>query len=435
MSLANLPRKEAMRSSVIGVLMGLGFALYVYRISLGDVNITILRFTMLFLAGCLIWQIFRSKIRMLRAHWLLIVGVAVLVYVNAFWYFGLDNYPIPKREIVSHVFNLILMLGIAIWINTEQQFIRIINGYLLAAIVAIFIGYFGLFFKEIPFEDLLRAYGSAAAENMPYIIEDGDFMRLSGPFMDPNFFGVYLLSVFTFSIWIFCFRNGNLIYLLVAIASLVTLPLTMSRTAVVGLVVFFGVSVLWLPNKFRGFVIILSLILALLGIFMISIFAGSFFDRMLDSESLFERIRFISTGTSAFMENPFFGAGPAGIVDEGTGIATAHLMYLSVLAKFGVVGAIPYFCFIFFPLCKILISAKSFSRDYRCLVIGLYCPLFIMYFLYDFLFFLEFQYFIFAVGYSVVFSSFARKVQPISSEPFDESRCHLNRHVGFGGAR
>lgn len=43
MLLANLPRSTCFRKSSISILLGLGFALYFSRVSVGDANITLLR--------------------------------------------------------------------------------------------------------------------------------------------------------------------------------------------------------------------------------------------------------------------------------------------------------------------------------------------------------------------------------------------------------
>lgn len=407
---ADPPKPIRFHTSMIGILLGLGFALYVYRFPVGDANITALRIAMLVLGVALLWLLARSERKYSTNYLVLAIGVVVLGCMNAYWYSTLDEYPIPQREMISHLINLILMLEIVVYINSERQLLIVLNGYLLAAVIAIAIGYYAFFFKEIPFEELLRTLGPNAAKNISYVIEDGDFLRLSGPFMDPNFFGIYLLSVLTFSLWMYRFRSQNKFYLALAITSLVTLPLTISRTAMVGLSVFMVTSVLLLlPRRYLKSMLIGSLFVSALTTFALAAFFPEFLDRLVDPESMFDRIRFISVGIEAFEANPLFGSGPSSIVDEATGIATAHLMYLSILAKFGVVGAVPYFVFVFFPLWKVLARSRLYLKEYRALVVCLYIPMCFMYFLYDFLYFLEFQYLIFAVGYSVVLSSYAKR--------------------------
>ena len=411
MLLASFPRPYRFRTSVIGVLLGMGFALYIYRFSVGDANITVLRVAALILVFSLLFSINQSQRKLSSNHWRLLVGIAVLVVLNALWYSSLDAYPIPQREMISHLVNLLLMLCISIWINTERKLLLVLNGYLVGALVAIAIGIYALLFKEIPFEEFLRAHGAASAENIVYLIQDGDFLRLSGPFMDPNFFGIYLLTVVIYSLWVYHFRSRSNFYLMVAVASLLVLPLTISRTAMVGLLVFFILYIAWLAKRMRVLVLLGASFVFLLGILSLFIFHEDFLDRVLNSESAFDRLRFILRGFEAFAAHPFFGSGPASIVDETTGIATAHLMYLSILAKFGLVGAIPYFVFIFYPLWKIVKCERFYLREYRFLIVALYLPLFFMYFLYDFLYFLEFQYLIFAIGYSIMLSPFAKKQQ------------------------
>lgn len=394
----------SLQTSPLGILLGLGFSLYVYRFSLGGANLTLLRIVLLILG---IRLLATFKLSRLPRYGILIGGISAVIGLNGFWYPTLGEYPIPQRGMISHLVNLLLLLELVIYINSEQRLRSVLNGYLIAAIPAIGIGYYGWICREIPFEQLLRSYSTIA--NVPYVIVDGDFVRLSGPFMDPNFFGVYLLTVCIYALWSYHFRNRNLWYLFLSMAALCTLPLTLSRTAMIGLLVFLAVYATWLPRR-TGKVLMVGLLpLSLLGLLVLMVFSENIVDRLLNPESILERLRFIDKGWQAFIAHPFFGSGPAGIVDEATGIATAHLMYLSIAAKFGLIGAIPYMVFLLYPLGRVMIRPRTLLPEYSTLVIALYLPLLMMYLLYDFLYFLEFQYLIFAVGYSVALSPYARR--------------------------
>mgnify|MGYP001611807702 CR=1 FL=1 len=408
MSQSNPVNKAAAANSLVGILVGLSFALYVYRISVGGVSLTLLRLTVFALAVSLLLDIVLKGRRVLSAYFALTGGVTILVLLNAFWYFGLDNYPVAQREIGSHFINLATLLVLVAWIRTERQLNQLLNGYLVGAIVALFIGFFAFLFGEIPFEGLLREFGLSHLEGQMYTNTGDAFTRLTGSFQDPNFFGVYLLTVIVISLWMFRFCGKSGLYLLLAAVSVVALLLTLSRTAYVGLFVFGGLSVLWMKSNYRLFVLSFGVATLIICSILLAVFSDELVERIFDASSAYERLGFIFSAVDAFVKSPFFGGGPGAIVDEATGIATAHLMYLSVLAKFGIFGAMAYFFFVFFPLLKISVSAGGFLRKYRLLIISLYVPLFFMYFFYDFLFFLEFQYFVFSIGYVVVFSTFSR---------------------------
>lgn len=397
-----------LKTSTFDLLMGLGFALYVYRFPIAGANMTVLRFATMLLAVMLIFLIFRAKKRFSIRHLWLSFGIFVLILMNAIWYPTLNHFPIPQKEMVSHLVNLVMMYLLVVWMDSDRQLCSSLNGYLFAAVLAIFIGYYGLIFGEIPFEQLLRDYGAVAAQDMTYVIEDRGETRLSGPFMDPNFFGVYLFSVIVYSLWLYQFRSKSKFYLILAIVALITLPLTISRTAIFGSLVFLLLYLGWISKRVKSILILVLSWFSVIALILFSSIPWEFFERMLDTSSGLDRLRFIDRGLAAFGDSPLFGSGPASIVDPVSGIATAHLMYLSLLAKFGIFGAIAYITFIFYPVIQVLIYKNRYLREYRLLVVGLYLPLFFMYLLYDFMYFLEFQYFIFAVGYSVVLSRYSK---------------------------
>lgn len=405
----NLHESGRLQFSPVGLMLGLGFALYVYRFPVGDGNISVLRVAMLFLGIYLAFCVFFQKRRISAAYCLLIISVLFLVSINFYYYLFLNEYPIPQQEIISHSVNLFLFLQIVLFIDSRNQLISILNSFILTSLVAIAIGYFGFFYEAIPFEYLLRVYGPETAVETPYIIQDGDFFRFSGPFMDPNFFGVYLLTVLIFSVWLYFNHVRSNFYLMMSVLALATLFLTLSRTAMIGLFIFFLVFIFAWRSRMK--VIILTTIGFLIVVSAVTIFVvfPDLIDRLLNTESASDRLYFIFKGMDAFIAYPLLGSGPINIVDEETGIATAHLMYLTVLAKFGLVGAFVYLFFIFYPVINVIFAGRRFIEGYRQLILWLYLPLFIIYFLYDFLTFLEFQYLIFSVGYSVVFLSYSKK--------------------------
>ena len=363
---------------------------------------------MLLLGIYLLISVASLKRKISGGYCALLIGTLFLIALNFYYYPSLDEYPIPQKEIVSHSINLFLMLQIVLLIDSRQQLILMLRGYIFTSVVAISIGYFGFFYEAIPFESILREYGSESAVETSYIIQDGDFFRLSGAFMDPNFFGIYLLTVLIFSSWLYVIHGKNNFYLLIVVLALTTLFFTLSRTAMIGLLVFGGVYIFLWQDRWKSAILVVLVFLAIIIAVGIVVVAPVLFDRLLNTESGADRLHFISKGLDAFVAHPLFGSGVINIIDDETGIATAHLMYLTVLAKFGIVGGFAYFLFIFYPLLDVIFAGRTFLREYRILIFGLYVPLFVMYFLYDFLMFLEFQYLIFAVGYSVALSSYSK---------------------------
>lgn len=416
MLLNKLNNPGRLQFSVLGLLLGVSFALYVYRFPLGGGNITLLRVTMILLGIYLLISVANLKRRISGGYWALLIGTVFLIAINFYYYSSLDEYPIPQREIVSHSINLFLMLQIVLLIDSREQLILILHGFIFTSLVAISIGYFGFFYETIPFESILREYGSESAVGTSYIIQDGDFFRLSGAFMDPNFFGIYLLTVLIFSTWLYVIHAKNNFYLLIAGLALTTLFFTLSRTAMIGLLVFGSVYIFLWQDRWKLVILAALGFLVVVATVGIVVLAPALFDRLLNTESAGDRVRFISKGIEEFVAHPLFGSGVINIIDDETGIATAHLMYITVLAKFGIFGACAYFLFIFYPILNVIFVGRRFLKEYRIFIFGLYVPLFAMYFLYDFLMFLEFQYLIFAIGYSVALSSYSKKANRIGQQ-------------------
>lgn len=420
MRVANNQNSRRFSLSLMGLFLGLGFSLYAYRFPVGIGNISVLRIVIILLGVRLLVAFFLST-RSLSIKYLgLLLVTLLLAGLNLYYYPSLDEYPIPRTEIVAHLVNMVLLLEIVAWVRSERDLISILNGYVFSSLVAIGIAYYAFAYGNIPFEDILRGEGADLVGGIYYVLQDGDFFRFGGPFVDPNFFGIYLLTVVIFSSWLYLFRGKNRVHLYIVILALFTLPLTLSRTAVIGLIIFLIAYLGWWQRKNRFLLAVMAVLLSVIGLGVLLVADAAIIDRWLDTSSASERFHFISMGIDAFMGSPIFGGGPASIVDDATGIATAHLMYLSVLAKFGLFGGFIYFTWVFYPLINVAIRGSEYLREYRLLVVALYSPLFFMYFLYDFLTFLEFEYFVFSVGYSVAFSTYARKHVPSSDGASDD---------------
>ncbi len=113
-----------------------------------------------------------------------------------------------------------------------------------------------------------------------------------------------------------------------------------------------------------------------------------------------DRVAFAERGLTAFFRAPVFGSGTLALIDPGSGFSTAHDVYLTILGKFGIIGAIAYGAFIFFP---VLISGNE-ARTIGDRTLAALCvlPLAAMYLSYDFFQFLEFQYVIYSIAYAAI---------------------------------
>lgn len=388
-------------------LLGLAFVLYVYRIDVLGVNLTLLRIVSLGLIGRGILLVCMRGMGAWRVRWstvILLGATFFVVVINAMDYRLLFGWPDLQKPIIAHIFNILTLLSIAAFIDNEKKFNLAIRAYVLSSGAALVIAYYAFFMGDIPFASVLREYGSDIARSLQYLNVNGNVVRLTGPFFDPNFYGIYLLSVIVFSGWLYIYVERNKIYLVLIGVSGLSLILTGSRTALMGLGVAYVLYIALEAERKRAHWWGL-LITMLVG--AIAFTAKASTGHWSDTASIVDRFRFYQPAWNAFQENIFFGGGSLALLDKESGVSTAHMVYLTLLGKYGLVGTIFYLVLIFCPVAYVHFRRKFVQRNYRNLVLFLYAPLGVMYLSYDFMAYLEFQYFIFAIGYVIVMYRFS----------------------------
>jgi hypothetical protein len=369
-----------------------------------------------------------------------------------------------------------MLFSIVGFIDNEQKFFFSLKAYVLMSIVGLFIAYYAYFFDKIPFIFLIRSYGFDAARSLHYINVNSNYVRLAGSFYDPNFYGIYLFSVIIFSGWLYKYSRGSKFYLILIGISIVTLLLTVSRTALIGLGIAYMFFIALDAEHKRAHLKGMGMLLAIVvidyaaGLPMLLKFqpkpplaivvnhaTNSSMSRQFQSKpkpdkaivadhpaslpipfqfqsrphetivppyvasppirwfntrSVMLRLPFYKVGWKAFKSNVLFGGGLIALFNPTSGTATAHMAYLSLLGKYGLFGTMIYLIFIFYPVGYIYFHRQNMHARYRNLVVYIFAPLAMMYFSYDFLSFLEFEYFLFAIGYVIVIYNFSIRPHP-----------------------
>ncbi|MFX1671523.1 O-antigen ligase family protein [Paraburkholderia sp. A2WS-5] len=410
--------------------LGLGFALYVYRFQLFGINISVLRVVALILAARAVIVVAMRIFREWRMRWpaaVLLVTVPLVFAINAIDYGSLSEFPSLRVPIGAHLFNMVTALAIIVYLDNERKFTLALKGYVLASALGLWIAYYAYFFGEIPFVFLLREYGSSLSQSLDYLNVNGGIIRLTGAFFDPNFYGIYLLSIAIFSLWLRKYRAGSRWYVLLAVVSVFSILMTASRTAMAGLISAYLVYIFCMStNKMMHIKLLAVISLCLVTVIIFN--ASS--SRVFDFASVADRFHFYETAWKAFQANVFVGGGSISVLDLASGVATAHMVYLSLLAKYGLLGTGIYLIFVFCPLISIYVFWNETKESYRNLVLLIFIPLAVMYLSYDFLSFLEFEYFLFAIGYAVVVYRFALKPEPTGERDGAVSGLPLNYDGG-----
>jgi hypothetical protein len=388
-------------------LLALGFTLYVYRLDVAHVNLSLLRIVGMALVVRCVLVVAMRAFKGWALRW-----PALVLFVSTFFVFALNllDYaqlaPMPalRTPISAHLFNIVLFISIFAYIDTERKFILSLKTYVWASIVALFVAYYAYFLGDIPFSFLLHKFGSDFARDLTYLNVNDGVVRLTGPFYDPNFYGIYLLSVVVISAWLYRHWERSRLYLALIAVSIFSLLLTGSRTALMGLgVAYLCYIALESKNKNLHMKTLYVLGLVAIVVFITGVSSGRFFDM----DSVTDRLRFYETAWRAFSDNVYFGGGTVAVLEPESGVSTAHMVYLSLLGKYGLFGTAIYLVFIFCPLGYAHVARGVMPVRYRNLIFYLLVPLAAMYVSYDFMTFLEFEYFIFAIAYAAVTYDFA----------------------------
>lgn len=387
-------------------LMVLSTILYVYRVPVLDFNVSFFRILYLLWLIILAKDIALGKIRW-RPAYVMYAGIFLsLVFLNGFDMLRTSNVSRYGRDVVGHLLNLGLVALVVLYFDTEQKIERLIRAFSICSLAALAIAIFSIVTGAIPFEDTLRADRTEFVVEDRYTIYSHGFLRLSSSFYDPNFYGLYLCFVVIFCLYLIYFSKAGLIYKAILAGAVVTLVLTMSRTSFAGLSIIMLVTALKIRRSW-GLIGAFGMA-AIVALSILLLFGGDLgFDsnlaaRITDPESVLDRFNYIQNGLNAFDRNFLFGSGTESLVSGDNANASAHLVYLSWLAKYGIVGFVCYAFFLVYPLVYICTVGDRLHARYRYLITAIYLSLLVMYMAYDYFAILEFQYLVFGVVYSII---------------------------------
>lgn len=213
--------------------------------------------------------------------------------------------------------------------------------------------------------------------NLIYFGWDQHFYRMFSTFLDPNFFGLFLVLFFIFLISkLFTVKiqdkKGMFVLLfLLSSATFIAIFLTYSRTALIALVC--AVLVLFWKRHFWKWIfafLILGIILSIFTFLLISKHALE--NNLFRGPSTGARLGSAQDALTIFMDDPIIGVGfnsyryamyrhhfqPGSTIQEDHGASGADSSLLLVLATSGLVGGTT-FCFFLFIHFKSLILSKN----------------------------------------------------------------------------
>jgi O-antigen ligase len=420
--------------------------LYVYRFAIGGMNLSAFRAVFLAWVAWLAVDVLRRRVRFERRLWPFAIVVAALVAVNAVDFLTLGGYPALRRDIANHLVNVGLTGLVLVYVDTEAKLHALLRAFVLSSLVTTAVTIYAGVFDHLPFERMIRSLGSALGQTLAYVSDDAEFQRATSSFFDPNFYGIYSLLVVVAIVYLWLFdRPARWLALLFA-ANLTCLTLTLSRTAVVGVFAAMAVAFL-LQRRVRIFAVVT--VAATVGLLYAStiyqshsqydrwvkeakafvtrwaqpdqpapplpkptaaprrpwgnsVSSDNIQERVANTRSLATRISYIKRGLGVFLSSPIWGRGSASLLAADVKWSSAHVSYLTLLARYGILGALAYLAFLLVPIA--VVWRRPRPAAHRFIVTVPIAALMVVYLSYDVLLFFEVQYLLFGVAWATAFN-------------------------------
>lgn len=489
-----VPQSHVPETHVAGVVAAFYVALctalvlYVYRVAVGGVNMSLLR---LLLLGWLAWlavDVLRGRIRPERRHWPFLGIVAGVLVVNAIDFLTLGGYPALRRDIANHVLNLALAGLVVAYVTTEARRVALLRAFVYSSLVTSAITLHSALYGRLPFESLIRTFGSAQAQGLSYINDDTLFTRATATFYDPNFYGIFSLLVLIAIVYLWLFDRPARYLAVMFALNMVCLGLTLSRTATVGVLAAMGLLFVLVPRS-RWFAMAASAAAVVLLYASTAVQSHESRTRLLaqadalwedwtreapsstpggapesvgrsgpsrpegnalpsrqpgasgskpssprstgralseiakatsvaqakvvNARSLKGRMSHIRQGLRVFRESPVWGQGSAALLADHTQWSSAHVSYLTLLARYGVLGTVVYLAFLAWPVW--VVWTRAVPAGHRYFVSTAIGTLLVVYLGYDILLFFEIQYLVFGLVYSMAVQGVDQPLTPLAA--------------------
>ena len=422
------------------LLLTISIVLYVYRFFIAGVNVSLFRLVVLGWTVTFVVDLLRGRQHLDRRYLPLAAAFVGLFIVNAIDFLLLSGYPALRRDIANHLFNLWFAGLLAIYVDNSSKLVSLVKAFVLSSIVTTAITAYSAAFDHVPFEGLIRTFASDLSRGLSYINDDTVFRRATSSFFDPNFYGIYSMLAAISACWLWLYDRPRRWIAACFAVNLFCLTLTLSRTAVIGLLAGFA-TFFALDRRARVFttcaagatLVMLYLCTALqshavwkyvddqlaaMGAHSIARPTAARSDashvsaapgasaalshaeaRASDVGSVELRMAYIDRGLAVFRSSPIWGQGSASLLTETNHWSSAHLTYLTVLARYGVIGSLIYGTFMLYPI--LTVSTTAAPAGERMLVLSSLGSLLVVYLSYDVFFFFEVQYLFFGISWAV----------------------------------
>ncbi len=419
MILNTLTKSQTNKDILIFTIINLATVLYVYRIDVGPVNVSLIRILFPFF---IVFSINRTILNVSR--YLIVLGLLALLALPRWIEMLINSDPANVKRVGSYISLLCLFYSVYVMLDNREKILLFMKCHIAVSVIPFSIAVFQLLTGNLPFQGLLDQYSNEYLQGRTYFstaaVEAGyqDYYRLTSSFFDPNFYGYYCLTVVISALTLIIhYRKASWYYPIIIVFNVVALLGTSSRTSFYGLLI---VGLLFLRMQKRSRYMTVTTTIAAIGItlFIADFMMGSgwtdyaykrFFLKEegagASADVFYGRIDYFYAGIEVFLEQPMFGAGSSTFLSVlGGDIPSAHNAFLTWLALYGVVGFLCSVGFVLYPLIM-LAKANSYRLakriEFKYLVAAFILSTICIYLMYDSFELMESQYVYYALVYAV----------------------------------
>lgn len=428
---------ETSRPAAFHLLLCGSLVLYVYRVFLIGVNVSLFRIVLAAWSVVMLVDLVRRRVPLTRLHAVLAALSAAIVVVNLVEFTRVAGYPAIRRDILNHLLNVWFTCLLAVSLRSRAEMVSLLTAFVWSSVVTSVVTLASWGLGALPFEAWLRHFGGPAARQLRYLGYDFYFHRATSAFYDPNFYGIYSALVVVTALGLWSQTRARALPCLIAL-NLFFLGATLSRTGLLGLIAALvaGATVLpdWRTPAVRRAAAITTA--ALLVCFLAASVVQSRVnraraaiwlagvwqstpgptatydpakeaakwkappdqDRVTGSASVADRFRRIEHGWGVFREGPWLGSGGAALLSPAfPPHPSAHVVYLTLLARYGIVGTLVYAGFALVPLA---VAWRRCVPPVDTVVLSVAACLAVVYLSYDVFLGFEIQYLFFGVAWA-----------------------------------
>lgn len=394
---------------VVLVAICISSVFYVYRLPFPGFTLSPFRVLFPVLAVMAIVEFGSGRFRINHRFTLLSWILAGIFVINLFDYFRLNDSNRLGVNIANHLTHMAIVPLVVMICSSRESAFAIAVGMISASVMCLAIDAYWLVTGRLPLADFVAFAQGGSMSLADVNVSFAGVPRLASAFFDPSFYGLFIVLSLVMLLFLGERIGSPLFRWALFFLSSVALLLTMSRTSYVGLIVLLSIAVVLLRQVRRP---LLRLGLVSVAAAAVYIVAGdhetmtALIARIAELGDMGSRAPYHIAGVEAWQRAPLIGMGSDGLLELQqkywfTMNSSAHMVYLTWLAKYGLVGFLCYLAFLVLPLIHVVRHWSSLEQKGRFLILGTMLPLMVMYIAYDYFEALEFQYIMFGLVYSV----------------------------------